>query len=1180
MNQFARFWIQKSPARTAMMVMAGLLTCLTAPFNCSAQSDYLFISGSAWLTATHWSPSGPPGPNDIAQFDTTEPGSSGAQINYSNPVNNGTLNEAVGAIQVLSTRTDALPIGGGSSSATSGVLTLNGAPVNSVANVVIENASPEVLTIENVGSGGNAGNTMGLALANTTQNIISEDGSGSAGITISDIISSSSGTTPVTFTGSGSGTIAITGTANTFTGNISITGSEVDIGGDGSLGNSANTISINGGRLGITSGTSVTIASSRPIYVGANAGTSISAPGSAGILTYNGVIADLSTGGVLVKQGKGTLVLGGAGTYSGNTTNNNGTIQLTTGNNRLPTGTTFYMGSSGNICALDLDGYNQQIAGLNSQTATANTVTNSSATPATLTISGSGSATYGAATPGVIGGAVNLVVNGSINQTLGGLNTYTGSTAVSNTATLALTGLASISSSSGITIAAGATFDVSALTTALILGNSQTLTAGGNNGSVATINTATSDGLTLGANGDLQFSDYDGRTAPLTVAGAGSLTLSPGNVVTVTVPGSPLTAGGGDVNGNYLLISTGNGNTAAVGGTVPTAVVVNGAGGLAASSSASLVISNSELYLHVSSTATAPSVATQPSSTTNLVNTSAGFSVAASGTSPFYYFWQKTNSAAGGFTNLVDGGTISGSRTADFTNSSVQAKDSGAYRVVITNSVNAVTSSVATLTVLDPAIIAQPASLTNSIGQTATFTVAAVGNSLSYRWYDGSAILNNGNGVSGATSNSLTLSNLTTNSAGGYSVVVTDSSGSVTSSVAMLTIAPPFTPGNLAVLRLGDGSAALSSSGTAEFVDEYTTGGTLVQSIALPTTGTNALVDSGSAASAGGLTRSADGSLICVPGYNANVGTASITSSSSTAAPRAAATLNANGIFALAATTTLQFNDNNFRSATTDGTNNFWGVGGSSGLFYFGTDAAPATVESTLANSRVINIINGSLYFSSGAGGGLGIYSVAGLPTNSEAVVTNIALPNGASPYGFAINSNGSVAYVADEATGISKWTNNNDGAGWGPAYTFDPTSTASRGLVVDWSGSNPVVYATTTNASANTLISIEDTGAGSTAATVATAASNEVFRGVTFTPESVSVVPPPLVSILSVHGSTAAFSSSAQSNVNYSVEYKVHLSDPTWLVLTNLTATGTSFGFQDPSATNASRFYRVLANQ
>jgi autotransporter-associated beta strand protein len=1179
-NQFALFWIQKSPARTAMMVVAALLAGLTATFTCSAQNDYLFSTGSAWLTSGNWSPSGPPGPNDIAQFDTAEPTSSGAQVNFSNPVNNGTLNEAVGAIQVFSTRTAALPIGGGSSAATSGVLTLNGAPVNSVADVVIENASSQTLTIENVGKGGNAANTMGLALANTTQNIISQDGSGAAGITISDVISSSSGTTPLTFTGSGSGTIAITGNANTFTGNISITGSEVDIGGDGSLGNSANTISINGGRLGITSGTSVTIASGRPIYVGSAPGTSISAPGAAGVLTYNGVIADLSTGGVLVKQGKGTLALGGVSTYSGNTTNNNGTIQLTTGNNRLPIGTVFYMGSTANTCALDLAGHNQQIAGLNSQAATANTVTNSSATPATLTISGSGSATYGGATPGVIAGAVNLVVNGSIDQTLGGLNTYTGSTVISNTATLALNGTGSISGSLSITIAGGATFDVSALTAALTLGNSQTLTAGGNNGSVATINTATSAGLALGATGNLQFSDYDGATPPLTVAGAGSLTLAAGNVVTVTVPGSPLTANGGDGSGNYLLVSTGGGNTTAVNGTVPGAVVVNGAGGLAANSSASLVISNSELYLHVTSAATAPSIATQPSSVTNLVNTSAAFSVAVSGTSPFYYFWQKTNSASGGFTNLVDGGTISGSRTAEFTNSSVQAKDGGAYRVVITNIVNAVTSSVVTLTVLDPAIIAQPASLTNSIGLTATFTVAAVGNSLSYQWYDGSAILDNGNNISGATSNSLTLSNLTTNSAGGYTVVVTDSGGSVTSSVAMLTIAPPFTPGNLAVLRLGDGAAALSSSGTAEFVDEYTTAGSLVQSIALPTSGTNAFVDSGSATSDGGMTRSADGSLICVPGYNANVGTASITSSSSTAAPRAAATLNANGIFTLAATTTLQFNANNIRSATTDGTNNFWGVGGSSGLYYFGTDAAPATVESTLANSRVINIINGSLYFSSGAGGGLGIYSVAGLPTNSTAVVTNIALPAGASPYGFAINSNGTVAYIADEITGISKWTNNNDGAGWGPAYTFDPTSTASRGLAVDWSGSDPVVYATTTNASANSVISIDDSGAGSTAATVATAGSNEVFRGVTFTPESVSVVPPLLVSILSVHGSTATFSSSAQPNVNYSVEYKVHLSDSTWLVLTNLTAAGTSFGFQDPSATNASRFYRILANQ
>ena len=47
----------------------------------------------------------------------------------------------------------------------------------------------------------------------------------------------------------------------------------------------------------------------------------------------------------------------------------------------------------------------------------------------------------------------------------------------------------------------------------------------------------------------------------------------------------------------------------------------------------------------------------------------------------------------------------------------------------------------------------------------------------------------------------------------------------------------PFTPGNLAILRFGEGASALTNAGTAIFIDEYTTAGSLAQSIAIPTSG-------------------------------------------------------------------------------------------------------------------------------------------------------------------------------------------------------------------------------------------------------------------------------------------------------------------------------------------------------
>src|SRR5438128_598176 len=71
-----------------------------------------------------------------------------------------------------------------------------------------------------------------------------------------------------------------------------------------------------------------------------------------------------------------------------------------------------------------------------------------------------------------------------------------------------------------------------------------------------------------------------------------------------------------------------------------------------------------------------------------------------------------------------------------------------------------------------------------------------------------------------------------------------------------------FTQGNVVVYRVGDGSAGLASSATAVFLDEYTTGGILVQSIPFPTTvnGTNKrLTASGTATSEGLMTLSSDG---------------------------------------------------------------------------------------------------------------------------------------------------------------------------------------------------------------------------------------------------------------------------------------------------------------------------------
>jgi hypothetical protein len=61
---------------------------------------------------------------------------------------------------------------------------------------------------------------------------------------------------------------------------------------------------------------------------------------------------------------------------------------------------------------------------------------------------------------------------------------------------------------------------------------------------------------------------------------------------------------------------------------------------------------------------------------------------------------------------------------------------------------------------------------------------------LSYQWWvNGTNLVKNGGGISGATTSVLTISNAQTNNSGNYTVIVTNSAGSVTSSNAVLTVA-------------------------------------------------------------------------------------------------------------------------------------------------------------------------------------------------------------------------------------------------------------------------------------------------------------------------------------------------------------------------------------------------------
>jgi hypothetical protein len=88
-----------------------------------------------------------------------------------------------------------------------------------------------------------------------------------------------------------------------------------------------------------------------------------------------------------------------------------------------------------------------------------------------------------------------------------------------------------------------------------------------------------------------------------------------------------------------------------------------------------------------------------------------------------------------------------------------------------------------------PVITNQPAQVTVSPGQTATFTVG-VSNStgVTYQWQHSNTNLSNGGNISGATSSTLTVSGVSPSDVGHYRALVSNGSGSVYSADATLAI--------------------------------------------------------------------------------------------------------------------------------------------------------------------------------------------------------------------------------------------------------------------------------------------------------------------------------------------------------------------------------------------------------
>lgn len=122
-----------------------------------------------------------------------------------------------------------------------------------------------------------------------------------------------------------------------------------------------------------------------------------------------------------------------------------------------------------------------------------------------------------------------------------------------------------------------------------------------------------------------------------------------------------------------------------------------------------------------------------------------------------------------------------------------QFQDAGDYYAVLTNASGVITSSIATIAVgIPPGLSVQPGNQIWIAGTTSSLVAAGTGTGpLTYRWQLGPAVLTNSSRISGAASNTLSVSNVLTSDAGTYTLVVSNPFGSITSTATVAVVVPP-----------------------------------------------------------------------------------------------------------------------------------------------------------------------------------------------------------------------------------------------------------------------------------------------------------------------------------------------------------------------------------------------------
>jgi hypothetical protein len=332
------------------------------------------------------------------------------------------------------------------------------------------------------------------------------------------------------------------------------------------------------------------------------------------------------------------------------------------------------------------------------------------------------------------------------------------------------------------------------------------------------------------------------------------------------------------------------------------------------------------------------------------------------------------------------------------------------------------------------------------------------------------------------------------------------------------------------VLRVGNGSAALTTAATPVFIDQYALdGGPAGASIALPTTAggsSNALTLIGTDNSQGDLTTSADGRYLALAGYNVSAGTTTPPTGSTIVA-----TINAAGTINPTPVPTAFVDGGVVRSAASLDGNEVWvtgtAVGASGGLWYSPPAAQlfQAATSTSPGQARWIRIAGGQLYGDTDHYPPGFVAVGTGTPTSGSQTLTTLpgtpdsgTMTANPSPWGFVFfDLNPAVTgldtlYIADDRAtssggGLVKFQLLVTGGTWTKQWEMQGTgANGYRGLAGYATGTTVTLMATTGAAGgqSDTLVAIVDPGGSVSTVTqtnVANAPLNTTFRGVALPP-------------------------------------------------------------------------------